>query len=107
MKPKTVSDRLSSSLTKALQVWIPKIVFSTFVTLSSSKLRTTGTLPRHLDTSQLQPADFSNNHLLLYGTWMTSDLFILSLSKTSGKCSHLIADVRDGVRRVTAAGLTP
>ncbi len=39
------------ALTDTLQVWIPKVIFSTFVTLSSSKLRTAWTLSRHLIAS--------------------------------------------------------
>lgn len=41
----------SRSLTDTLQVWIPKVVFSTFITLSSSELSATRTLSRHLDVS--------------------------------------------------------
>lgn len=50
---KTMLEVLVLSLTDTLQVWIPKMIFSTVVTLSSSKLRTTRTLSRHLNASPL------------------------------------------------------
>lgn len=51
-------------LTDTLQVWIPKMIFSAFITVPSSKLRMAWTMSSYLNMSQHIHSKFNHQHLL-------------------------------------------
>lgn len=63
-KNSPLKGNIKISLTDTLQVWIPKMIFSAFITVPSSKLRMAWTTSSYLNMSQHIHTKFNNQHLL-------------------------------------------
>lgn len=59
-----LKGNIEISLTDTLQVWIPKMIFSAFITVPSSKLRMALTMSSYLNMSQHIHSKFYHQHLL-------------------------------------------